>query len=361
MANLGMTALMAPTGKAAKRMDEVIGFGPTPTTIHRALAYQPDGLPGHDASNPLPFERIIVDESSMIDIELMAHLLRATPRTCSVVFVGDGAQLPPVGPGQPFRDMLEIDGISKIELTEVHRAAQDSWVCRESPKIRDGQWPDLTETHDFVFSEGAPASLRSSIVATVRYLWGQGEDDMVVLTPQHKGPLGRIALNELLQAARWEGGRPRAWSRAKIQGDAANIYIGDPVMQTINDYEKGVFNGEVGTAVDIRQHVVPGKKPADMLFVAYPGREELVPYDMYASYSLMLAYAMTIHKSQGSEWRTVLTVCHSAHDFMLNRGLFYTAVTRTKDSLILFGDRGGIGKALRTPVSTRRTKLKEAV
>lgn len=341
-------ALAAPTGKAARRLSEATGQ--SASTIHRLLDYGPDeetGLLGfrlHKAK-PISENIVIVDEASMVDTLLAEALFDAT-RNSRLIFVGDADQLPSVGPGRVFADLLEA-GIPHVRLSTVHRAAQDSWVCANAPKVLRGEPLDLNPTHDFAcWGLDDPTEIAGAIVAAVADR--KGDQRPQVLTPTKKGPVGSLALNNEIQAAVNPPGGG-AWEFKDFHLDQ-----GDAVIQTKNNYEIGVFNGETGTVVSRTQ------KGLEVLF---EGHASTVAYDRYDANQLQLAYALTVHKSQGSEWSDVIVAVHSSMFWgLLSRQLFYTAITRAKERLVVVGDGRAIGACLRnTDPSLRRTHLKQYI
>lgn len=342
-------ALAAPTGKAAKRMQEATGV--EARTIHRLLGYSPieRGF-YYGKEDPLPFDVVVVDEASMIDVELCAHLLEAVDPTCSrIVFVGDANQLPSVGPGAILRDLVNDSPVPCARLTEVHRAAAGSWMCSSAPRVLEGEPLDLEERDDFRFvavgDEDAPL--------VPHELGNVLEDfaDAQILVPQKTGKAGAEAINVAIQE-RFNPVRPgeKTWGKAPNE-----LRPRDRVIHVRNNYDLGVFNGEVGNVESIDNE-------AGVMLVAYPDRAGCVEYSRSDSFDLRLAYALTIHKSQGSEWPWVVVVCHSTHSFMLTRQLLYTAITRGKSGVVLVGNQRGIDNALsKKSDATRNTALCERI
>lgn len=354
--------LMAPTGKAARRMGQVTG-NPA-STIHRALGFE-DGGWAHHAENALPADLVICDEASMLDTELAASLLDAiAEQRTRVIFVGDVNQLPSVGPGRVFGDLINSEQVPTVRLEKVHRQAQKSWVYRNAPRVLAGALEDIEldgEYDDFVFLErDNPEVLRVLLLKTYATEMERLErlhpnasphellDMIQILAPMKKGPLGVHTINDTIQ----EAVHPQdALADGYRPSDGVLFADGDKVLQTRNNYFLGVMNGETGT--------VKGYQGAN-LTVEVDDRE--VTYSKENAQDLLLGYAVTIHKSQGSEWPTVLVVCHSSHRRMLNRQLFYTAITRAKGRLIVVGDREGLERAVRTEtVDSRQSRLVERV
>lgn len=344
LAEAGATvALCAPTGKAAKRLAETTGR--PASTIHRLLGYRPNGAGGEFArgpTNPLEEDLILVDEASMIDVELAASLMAAIrPDGGRVAFVGDANQLPSVGPGRVLADLVASERVPVARLTVLQRAAAESWVARNAPLVLEGQMPDLAECEGFRFVEAEDAA---DVAAKVEALAGD-YDGAPVLIPQKTGRAGCATLNRALQA-RLNPSGAKAWD---------GLRIGDRVIQTRNDYQLEVFNGEVGTVAEV-------SKSTMTVLVEDVGGARAVEYDAARASALELAYALTVHKVQGSEWPWVIVVCHSTHTHMLSRQLLYTALTRAKVGVVLVGDKKGIRAALKdTSPALRNTELRTLI
>ena len=255
-------------------------------------------------------------------------------RKTRLVLVGDVDQLPPVGPGKPFADLIASGHVPVARLTEVHRSKAESWVCTQAPRVLRGELPDMRGPRgDFAWHPvPSVADVVGKVVALARAADEAGRE-LQVLAPQRGGLAGVDALNRSLQAA-LNPQRPGAasWGRKEER-----IYLGDRVIQTSNDYRLEVMNGEVGD-VD---------KLTDSELVVDFGDGRRVTYTKPASKALHLAYALTTHKSQGSEWPWVCVVAHSTHTFMLSRALFYTAITRARDGVLLVGDEEGVRHAVK--------------
>lgn len=336
--------LCAPTGKAAKRLSEATGR--PASTIHRLLGYTPDGF-RHDEHDPVGYGVVIVDEASMIDVELFAALTAAIPPGGQLVLVGDANQLPSVGPGRVLADMVACGHVPVARLTTVHRSAAESWICQNAPRILAGTMIDCTPGEGFLRHDvGEPGHVPLKVCDIVAAEGGQ------VLAPQRTGACGVEALNKALQTRMNppDPGKPE-W---------LDFRDGDSVIHTQNNYQLGVFNGETGT---IRIQAVGGEgvkaKTARRACVDFDdGRS--IEYDPLSVRQLQLAYALTIHKSQGSEWQTVIVVCHSTHTFMLDRQLLYTAITRGKTRVVIVGNEGGLNTAIENgKPAPRLTALQE--
>lgn len=334
--------LGAPTGKAAKRMQETTGR--EARTIHRLLEYHPKHGFQRNRDNPINADVVLIDESSMVDVELGASLFSAIdPRRTSVVLIGDADQLPPVGPGRVFGDLVDGGVVPTARLTTLHRSAQQSWIHVSAPMVLHGEMPDLTQRKDFRFVEVEASNellpaVRELIVDVVPR---EIDADAQLLIPQSTGPAGIDLANRMLQQAL----NPRDDDAPFIRkGKDGELRSGDRVIQRRNDYKLGVFNGEIGDVTELDK----GK-----LVVSYEGREPVV-YTIEQASGLELAYALTVHRAQGSEFPWVICVVHSTHSHMLTRQLVYTALTRGKQGVILVGDKKGLKYALNGKKPPRR-------
>jgi exodeoxyribonuclease V alpha subunit len=339
--------LCAPTGKAAKRIKETTGRDAR--TIHRLLEYKPGLGFQRDRHSPLDCDLVIADESSMIDVELAAALFDACGERTRVVLVGDADQLPPVGPGRPFADLVTAPEVPVARLTTLHRQALESWVARNAPRILIGDMVELGATHDFAHVRvDAARDILPAVCDVVR----EQLSDAQVLIPQRPGVAGVNVANGMLQAVL--NGEIFVDGDPTIQREHYAMRRGDRVINTRNDYDANVFNGELGMLVDFDH----GKPVIDF---ADAGAMRRVVYQTYEqAHALELAYALTVHRSQGSEFAAVVVVCHSTHSFGLTRQLLYTAVTRTRGRIVIVGDMRGLEHAVsagRVPV--RNTTLLE--
>ena len=346
LGNLQLKCLVAaPTGRAAKRMAEVTGE--EASTIHRLLEAGMDQNTGkmyfaRDEDNPLKADAIIVDEMSMVDIRLLYHLLRAIPKGKRLILVGDPDQLPPVGPGSPFGDMLRSGQLPAVRLTEIFRQAQQSLIVMNAHRINQGEMPELKNVKsDFFFmrrnSEEELTKLIRDLCSTrLPKNMGIPADQIQVLSPTRKGGVGTVALNKLLQGAL---NPPSPDKKEHSYGDFT-FREGDRVMQIRNNYDivwkkcdgtaagAGVFNGDVGVIREIDRN-------KETVTVVYDDRE--ADYDFTQLGELEPAFAMTVHKSQGSEYRAVILTAWGGSPYLLSRSVLYTAVTRAKELLILVG------------------------
>jgi len=337
----GVTYLLAaPTGKAARRMNETTGR--VAKTLHRLLEFHPVHGWQRNAGNPLDAECVLVDESSMIDVELGARLLEAVDKyRTRLILIGDADQLPPVGPGRVFGDLVDAGVVPTVRLDTLHRSARESWIFRNAPRVLAGELPDLSPQKDFMWY---PVDDAAAILPTIKNLvcdvlpeytvQHSGGGDTQVLIPQRPGVAGIVAANRLLQNA--INPYPKDLPRIKRGDDGDELRLDDRVIQTRNDYSIGVFNGEVGQIRSIEG----GKVVVDLA-----GRDA-VTYSIEQAGALQLAYALTVHRSQGSEFPWVVVVCHSTHSFILSRQLLYTAITRGKAGVVLVGNEQGLKHAL---------------
>jgi len=341
--------LAAPTGRASKRMNEATGR--PASTIHRLLKYQPeDGGFEYTFGNPLPGPGlVIIDESSMMDIGLASHLFAALDRH-QVVLVGDVDQLPSVGPGSVLRDLITCSRVPTVELEFNYRQAGGSKVAKFATLVRDGTVPPLVSDGDFNYIEAEDAEQAAGIVLDLvgRALKdGLGQMDFQVLAPMKKGEAGVKKLNERVRDLIREERKENNEKLPKLSG----FVLGDKVMVTKNHYGLGVFNGDLGEVVAIKSGVLTvdfGDFTQDF------STEEL---DI-----LTLAYACTVHKSQGSEFPLVIMPLVRHHYVMLQRNLLYTGMTRAKKQLVLIGDRWAIKKAINNNVQVKRfSKLGERI
>ncbi len=353
-------ALAAPTGRAAKRLTEATGgaVGFSAKTLHRLLEYAPhDNSFQRNEANPLPFQFVIVDEMSMVDILLFYHLLKALPPDAHLLLVGDADQLPPVGPGNVLRDLLRSETVPTVRLTELFRQAQESQIVVNAHRINAGQMPSFQREQktDFYFvSEDNPVRAQRLVLDFVqnripKHYGLNPMTDIQVLTPMYRGPLGVNSLNEELQAHL----NPNA--PATIEWGGHVFRVGDKVMQQRNDYDKDVFNGDVGWIRVINRENSTVK--VEFLEEAGP---LIVSYEFHELDELTLAYAVTVHKSQGSEYPAIVIPLTREHYMLLQRNLLYTAITRAKRLCILIGQSRALEVAVRNNrVTQRNTGLAE--
>ena len=354
--------LAAPTGRAAKRLTEVTGEDAS--TIHRLLEAGIDPNTGNmvfarDEDNPLKADAVIVDEMSMVDVQLLCALLRAIPQGKRLILVGDPDQLPPVGPGFPFRDMLRSEVLPTVRLTEIFRQAQKSLIVMNAHRVNRGEMPDLkTVNSDFFFmrrtSEEAVAQLIRDLCTTrLPKNMGIPPEQIQVLCPTRKGGVGTVNLNRLLQAAL---NPPTPEKKERSFGDFL-FREGDRVMQIKNNYDivwkscdgttagTGIFNGDVG----VIREIDPG---AETMTLVFDDREAV--YDFTQLNELEPAYAMTVHKSQGSEYRAVILTTWNGSPYLLNRSILYTAITRARELLIVVGREETVAAMVNNAAKNRR-------
>ena len=341
--------LAAPTGRAAKRMSEATGM--EAKTIHRLLEYNPqDGYKRND-ENPLEGDPLIVDECSMIDILLMNNLLKAVPVGMRLVFVGDIDQLPSVGAGNVLRDIIDSQRIPVVRLVRIFRQAQKSRIVMNAHTINQGRFPDTSNGRDtdfFFMREDDPERAAETIVRLVKErlprAYRESPDRIQVLTPMQRGVVGAANLNLLLQQALNPSG-------PSLNRGGYTYRQGDRVMQQRNNYDKDVFNGDLGyiREVDTEERT---------LKVDFDGK--WVEYDVTELDELTLAYATTIHKAQGSEYPIVVMPVLMTHFVMLQRNLIYTGITRAKKICVLIGAMKALAYAVRNvSVLKRNTSLRE--
>ena len=345
----GLQVLLgAPTGRAAKRLAETSGH--RAVTVHRMLEAQggPAGaefLRGEDEQ--LEADAIILDEVSMMDIVLMRHFLEAVPDGCHVILVGDVDQLPAVGPGSVLRDILRSKALPSVRLKEIFRQDENSTIVVNAHAINGGRLPICKEDGDFHFLEIDDAALVTDAIVELcaEVLPAVGFDamqDIQVLSPMHRQECGVDNLNRRLQAAL----NPAAPTKAEFVNSFQTFRLGDKVMQTKNDYNKGVFNGDIGFISDMEsEHVT-------VLF-----GEDSVDYERNELGELQLAYAMSVHKSQGSEYPVVILPLVPGHHIMLQRNLLYTAVTRAKKMVVLLGTKAALNTAVENDRMRKRYTL----
>ncbi|MEE8304680.1 MAG: ATP-dependent RecD-like DNA helicase [Candidatus Tectomicrobia bacterium] len=341
--------LCAPTGRAAKRLAEATGRDAK--TIHRTLVFDPKtrGF-RHGPSHPLAADLVVVDETSMVDIELMHQLLRAIPDHAGVLLVGDVDQLPSVGPGAVLADIIASGRVPAVTLTEIFRQEATSQIIVNAHRINQGKMPeqladDEEGAHDFYFIHAeTPEEIQKTLLALVTEAIPQSFGfhpirDLQVLTPMNRGSLGVRALNVALQQALNPDAKPR------VTRFGWTYTPGDRVMQTVNNYDKEVFNGDIGHVTQVDPH-------EGVITLDFDGRE--VAYELGELDEVALAYAATVHKSQGSEYPAVVIPLATQHYPMLARNLLYTGVTRGTQLVVLIGQPKAVGIAVRNVRSMRR-------
>ncbi len=341
--------LGAPTGRAAKRLTEATGLAAR--TIHRLLEFNPKtGAFSRNRENPITADCVVIDEVSMLDVELAAALLEAIPPLCRLVLVGDADQLPPVGPGNVLADLIKSGAITVIRLDEIFRQADQSLIVVNAHRVNSGNMPQIESDPDesdffFVHRDDPEEAAELAIeFATQRIPAKFGLDpiqDIQVLSPMHRGVLGVTHLNERLQEILTPGSRElvAGWRRFRI---------GDKVMQIRNNYELDVFNGDLGriSSIDYANRELTVNFDGRFVVIPAENLEDIVP-----------AYACTIHKSQGSEYPAVVIVLHHQHHVMLQRNLLYTAITRGRRLVVIVGSRRALGRAVHNATVRLRYSL----
>ncbi len=356
------TLLAAPTGRAAQRLTEVTGQ--EASTIHRLLEASIDPSSGkmvflRDESNPLKADAVIVDEMSMVDVQLLHSLLQAVKPKTRLIFVGDPDQLPPVGPGSPFADCLRSGVLPTVRLTEIFRQAQQSLIVMNAHRINNGQMPELRNVKsDFFFlrcqsEEEVGRTIEGLCSTRLPKNMGIPSDQIQVLSPTRKGGVGTWALNQRLQRAL----NPEGPTKKERKWGEFSFREGDRVMQIRNNYDivwkkldgsavgAGIFNGDVGTIREIDPH-------QETMTVVFDDREADYAFDQLGE--LEPAYAVTVHKSQGSEYRAVILSCWSGSPYLLSRSVLYTAVTRARQLLILVGREDVVAAMTENATKNRR-------
>ncbi|RME57584.1 MAG: ATP-dependent RecD-like DNA helicase [Candidatus Dadabacteria bacterium] len=362
-------ALCAPTGRAAQRLAQACSD--KAKTIHRLLKYNPAvhsfyygaGMPLR--VNEKLIDYLIVDESSMIDITLAFHLVSALPSSAHVIFVGDANQLPPVGAGTFFMDLVSSGKVPTAVLTEVYRQAERSSIIRIAHEINAGIIPAIavpdgkTKTDAYLIPRSRPEEILSTLkvllTRQLREQFGFKTEDILVITPTNRGPLGTITLNRYLQTLL--NPRSNSMSEPFLEVGSEKIFIGDKVYQKVNNYDihpDGVFNGDTGQVIDI------DAKEQSCTVKLWDGR--VITYTSGSLNQLGLAYVITVHKSQGSEAPCVIVICSTAHYIMLEKQLMYTAVTRAKKFLLIIGSKKALITAVRRSKALKRnSRLSEKI
>lgn len=345
--------LCAPTGRAAKRMEE--STGREAKTLHRLLGYKPGAGFRHNQENPLEADVVIVDEASMLDISLFNHLLQALPGPCRLILVGDVDQLPSVGPGLVLSDIIKSAVVPVVRLDEIFRQGQESRIVVNAHRVNRGEKLSLgggPESDFFFIAHDDPMEVLSLVKALVSHRLPQSlrldpVRDIQVLAPTRKNLLGVSNLNLELQALL---NPPKEGGGAVKHGDHA-FRSGDKVMQLRNDYEREVFNGDMGLVVGVSQKM-------SMLTVRFPGHDRPVVYKRIDLDDLVLAYASTVHKAQGGEHPVVVFVLHTQHHVLLQRNLLYTGMTRGRRMVVLVGSSKAVNRAIQNnQITQRHTRL----
>ncbi len=344
--------LAAPTGRAAKRLSEATGL--EAKTIHRLLEFKPGGSGPflRDASNPLDADLVIIDETSMVDILLMNHLLGAIDQGSHLLLVGDVDQLPSVGPGNVLRDLINCGVIPVTRLDTIFRQAEDSFIIVNAHRINQGEMPVFSQNSKdfFLFNERDPQKAADWVVDLVSKRVPQkfgfnAQTDIQVLSPMHRGAVGVSDLNVRLQ----ESLNPADGIKGEYRHGSRTFREGDRVMQIKNDYDRLVFNGDMGRIVKIDNE-------ESVVLIDYDGR--VVQAEFSQLDEVVHAYAVSIHKAQGSEFPVVVIPMLNQHYMMLQRNLLYTGVTRARKVVVLVGSKQAIGMAVHNDrIASRNTRL----
>ena len=335
--------LAAPTGRAAKRMSEATGW--EAKTIHRLLEYSPQKMGfKRDEESPLEADIVVIDEASMVDILLMYHLLKAVPPSAHLILVGDVDQLPSVGPGNVLKDMIDSGLFPVVRLTEIFRQAEKSLIVVNAHRINEGEFPllgemDRGDSRDFYFIEQEePREILNRIIMLCteeipRRFGFHPIREIQVLTPMHRGVIGTINLNLELQRV-LNGELP---GQPGLLSGGTTFRLHDKVMQITNNYDKEVFNGDIGWISKIDPE-------SREITIDFDGR--LIPYAFSELDEIVLAYAISVHKSQGSEYAAVILPVSTQHYLLLQRNLIYTGITRAKRLVVLIGSKRALGMAI---------------
>lgn len=342
-------ALMAPTGRAAKRMEEVLDF--EAKTIHRHLGYGYDGMYGYDEVNQMPFDLIIIDESSMIDIFLAEKLFKSIKSTAKVIIVGDIDQLPSVSPGQVLKDLIESNICHVSYLNEIHRQAKDSNIIELAVKVNKQELNEeaLNSGNDLFLKQGSSKEVIDNIINQVQGALNEGYsliDDIQVLIPTYKGLVGIDSINSLMQE------KFNLTKDYSITYGDKIFYVNDKVINLVNDPKNFIMNGDIGYITTISKN----SNNEDFVIINFDGQE--VNYSKADLENISLAYAMSVHKSQGSEYKIVILPLVRTYMHMLKKELLYTAITRAKNYLIILGDLNLLVYAANHLSEKRQTTLK---
>ena len=344
--------LAAPTGRAAKRMSEATDL--PASTIHRLLGLNGREMPTDMNARDLEGSLLIIDEMSMVDTLLFKTLIQAVPTSMHVVLVGDKDQLPSVGPGQVFHDLLDFAELPKVELTNIHRQAADSTIIPLAHAIKEGKLPsDLTNKMPDRSFISCHANQVPSVVQQIIDLSKKRDysaNDIQILAPMYRGQAGIDRLNELAQQAY----NPPANGKQEVDFRGLTFRVGDKVLQLVNVPEKNIFNGDIGKITAIESGRTVGKKN-ESITVDFDGNE--VSYSRMEWNQLRLAYCISIHKAQGSQFKMVLLPIVQQFSRMLQRNLLYTAITRAAEKLVLIGEPYAVVTSVKNEAVNRKTSL----
>ncbi|CAM3061809.1 ATP-dependent RecD-like DNA helicase [Leuconostoc gasicomitatum] len=348
--------MASPTGRAAKRMTEVTGYDAT--TIHRLLGIADLGEPEFTADNPISGGLLIIDEASMLDIELTAKLLAAVPNGMKLIIVGDSDQLPSVGPGNVLADLVASEKMTHVELDTIYRQGRGSSITKLAQHIKNGQLPEdfmqnQPDRSTFMVShDQTDMAIKQVVQAAIKK--GYTQDDLQILTPIYKTTAGVNALNTMAQ----ELFNPIKPAQKSLQFGTTIFRKGDKILQLENDSERDVYNGDMGKIIAVQyKNDKSNDDHEDRLLVDFDGKE--LSYPKKNLNQLSLAYATTVHKAQGNEFKLVIVALTTRFGLMLNRNLLYTGITRAKEALILVGEYEAFSRAAQTAVAYRATFLTE--
>lgn len=347
---LSRIILCAPTGRAAKRLSEATTYDAT--TIHRLLL--PVGVGSYEftknADDPLEADVVIIDEASMLNVRLYDALLAAIPPSAVVVLVGDVDQLPPIGAGFVLRDLIDSQVVRFTRLTDIYRQKEGNTIIENAHRINEGKMPSLIETKDFKFIDVRNLPDMMSHLAREYEEALQGVEDSLdveIISPMRRKAAGSKAISEHIQTRlSTKLNAPMPGTRQSIKINGQELYVGDKVIQNSNNYDLEIFNGEIGVIYSITNSVI---------MVRFIDKDVVIPVE--DALSLSLAYAITVHKSQGSEYKTVIIPFIRAYGPMLQRNLLYTAITRAKEKVIIIGTQEALQKAVETVGGTSRYSL----
>lgn len=347
------TVLAAPTGRAAKKMSEATGQ--TAKTIHRLLEYSPATHTfNRDENRAINADIFIIDETSMIDVFLFNSLLKAIPHSARLILVGDADQLPPVGPGNVLRDLINSKRVKTIHLNEIFRQSGQSLIVRNAHLINNGHMPVMDEVcSDFMIIEEENLEEASKIIINLvteilpREYNLNPLEDIQILSPMYKGAIGVSYLNDTLQNML----NPHTDEKNEIKLQYGVFRVNDKIMQIKNNYDKGVFNGDIGKITDIDTE-------DQIIYANFPGIDAPVKYEIQELNDIVLSYACSVHKSQGSEYPCIILPVTTSHYIMLQRNLIYTALTRAKKLAVFVGTKKAISIAVSNDkIEKRYTKL----
>ncbi|GAB3051203.1 SF1B family DNA helicase RecD2 [Virgibacillus ainsalahensis] len=350
-------SLVAPTGRASRKLSEVTGQ--EASTIHRLIGYRQGEPPAYHQDNKLPCELLVVDEISMVDVSLGNHLVQALKDNTKVLFVGDTDQLPSVNPGNILGDMIQA-GLPTIKLTEVFRQAQESQIINNAHRINQGKSILIDKEKDdfFFLLQENPEKIAALMVRSAKQFISRGYalSDILLLSPMRKGPVGTIALNEKLREAL---NPPNPDTQEWLVGKRV-FRQGDKVIQILNNYDKQIFNGDIGIIQSVTEEKDDNGDSIDVMKVDYGGK--VISYTKKDTKELELGYTITIHKSQGGEAPVVIIPVTTSHYNMLARNLMYTGMTRATEKMVFIGTEKAMNIAIHNDqILQRNSKLAERI